>query len=135
MLGTTFEQLPFDGDGILQGVYRLVHADPSFGGTLGLVQFKGGVSTTPVAGRPLRMLIGEYGGHLYLEPWGELPRGYMLPECVKAMPPAPLLARLPVAPWRKPKQEADAPIDALEAGPDRVDPPTMPQPMPPRRRR
>lgn len=143
MNGTTFEQLPIDANGIMQGAWRLVHRSPTFGGTLGLVSFVGGLATEPVCGRPLRLLIAEHGRDLYLEPWGELPRGFTMPECVDAVAPLHLLARLPVAPWRiqapeptepTPDPDAPPPSEPNEA-PVEGAAPTGPQLMPGRRRR
>lgn len=83
-MAVSHEQLPRDGNGIVQGAYRIVHADPTYHGPIGVYDLVDGASTSPACGRALVCAIGEYGPHLYLEPWGPLPSGFQMPEMVGA---------------------------------------------------
>lgn len=106
----TIDDLPRDANGITQGAWRLVHADPTFAGGLGTVHMADGVSTSPVCGRQLRAIVAEYGGKLFLEPWGALPQHFALPELVSATVSDEQLAKLPRAPWRDVAAEACMPL-------------------------
>lgn len=102
--------LPVDVNGITQGVWRLVHVDPTFSGGLGPIQMRDGVALDPVAGRSLRCIVAEYGGKLFVEPWGPLPPSYTLPELVKATVSDEQLAKLERAPWRDAAADACMPL-------------------------
>lgn len=106
----SIDQLPRDANGIVQGAWRLVHEDPTFAGGLGPIHMQDGVSTVPVCGRTLRAVVAEYGGRLFIEPWGPLPQSFALPELVGATVPDEQLARLPRAPWRDAAAEACMPL-------------------------
>lgn len=97
------ERLPRDDNGIVQGAYRILHEDPTFNGPIGIYTLVDGESTSPACGRALRCAVGEYGPKLYLEPWGELPAGFMLPEMVSPDVPSEALARFERCPWRAAK--------------------------------
>lgn len=97
-MAVSHEQLPRDGNGIIQGAYRIVHADPTYHGPIGVYDLVDGVSTSPACGRALICAIGEYGPHLFLEPWGPLPSGFQLPELVCAEVPSGV--EFERCPWR-----------------------------------
>ena len=100
-MAVSHEQLPRDGNGIIQGAYRIVHADPTYHGPIGVYDLVDGVSTSPACGRALICAIGEYGPHLFLEPWGPLPSGFQLPELVCAEVPSSSVARGAEPPWSR----------------------------------
>jgi hypothetical protein len=94
------DQLPRDGNGIAQGAWRILHDDPTYHGALGIYEMRNGESTSPACGRALVCTIGEYGSRLYLEPWGELPEGFVLPELVSATVPESAHSHFQPCPWR-----------------------------------
>lgn len=121
------QMLPRDANGLIPGAWRLVHENPSFCGEMGVIPFRNGTSVHPVAGRILSRLSAVLGHVLYLEPWGELPRGWAMPEGHTAKVPESFLAKLQRAPWRTPKiseppaedvepsSDADAPAGGLDS--------------------
>jgi hypothetical protein len=94
------QMIPRDANGLVCGAWRLVHERPTFSGELGIVQFKDGTSVRPVAGHVLGRLSAVYGHILFLEPWGDLPPGFRMPEGHSAKVPEASLAKLKRAPWR-----------------------------------
>lgn len=95
----SIESLPVDENGIVRGVWRLLHQDPTFCGNIGLVEVYHGESRSPVWGRQLFLIATECGAQLYLEPWGEVPSWLGVPPDVAEVP-AQLLDRLEACPWR-----------------------------------
>ena len=118
--------LPRDANGLICGAWRLVHENEAFSGELGVIPFRNGLSAHPVAGRILSRLAAVVGHVLYLEPWGDLPRGWAMPEGHTAKVPEAFLATLKSAPWRTtkiseapaadvaPSSVADAPAEGLD---------------------
>lgn len=110
--------LPRDENGIVQGVWRVLHERETFCGDIGVVPVLHGVGQWPVSGRALASLVAEFGHEVYLEPWGELPHGYEPGELVEASidwwTPEP-------CPWRKAAPKAVAktePVAAPVVAPD-----------------
>lgn len=121
----SIETLPIDENGIVQGVWRLVHEQPGFTGYCGGVEMRDGVGLAPAFGRQLFHIAAECGSALYLEPWGTpLPRGFTLPDGFTATVPAAVLARLQVCPWR------EAPAAAPTAAAEAPKPAPLPEPTP-----
>lgn len=103
--------LPVDRNGIIQGIWRLVHQDPNYAGGLGPIHVRDGLALVPVAGRMLRSIVGEYGPKLFAEPWtGPLPSGWSPPELVKPVTDDAQLAKLERAPWRDRAADATMPL-------------------------
>ena len=115
-MAVAHDQIPRDENGIAHGAYRIVHRDPTFHGEVGVYSLREGVSTSPACGRALLCAIGEYGSELYLEPWGDLPPGFVLPELVQGEVPA--TAILERCPWRSAPQVAPVVAEALKSAPD-----------------
>jgi hypothetical protein len=109
--------LPRDANGLVCGAWRLVHENQAFSGELGVVPFRDGTSVHPIAGRVLLRLSAVVGHMLYLEPWGDLPRGFRMPEGHTAKVPDSFLAKLKRAPWRD-AQTSEAPAADVEPSSD-----------------
>lgn len=78
-MAVTHEELPRDENGILQGVWRVLHRERNYHGPLGNVHVEHGVGQTPVWGRLLSVVVAFYGPDIYLEPWtGPVPDGFVL---------------------------------------------------------
>ena len=118
-MAVAHDQIPRDENGIAHGAYRIVHRDPGFHGEIGVYSLREGVSTSPACGRALLCAIGEYGSELYLEPWGDLPPGFVLPELVQGEVPA--TAILERCPWRGAPAVAPVVAEALKAAEDELD--------------
>lgn len=129
-MAISLEELPRDDNGILQGVWRVLHRDPGYHGPLGHVHVVDGVGQQPAWGRQLGILAAMFGADLFIEPWtGPTPDGFVLgpltawtvpgytPEpCPWRDPsdvPAPLPETLPPPPPEEP-EEAAAPAEATE---------------------
>lgn len=128
-MAATHESLPRDANGIVQGAYRLLHEDPTFHGDIGVFEVRDGAATSPACGRALICALGEYGSQLYLEPWGELPGGFLMPEMVSAEVSPEVAATLAPCPWRAVTEKSDDADKApkgkksgkAQASPDRSD--------------
>lgn len=119
------QMIPRDANGLVCGAWRLVHERPTFSGELGIVQFRDGCSVHPVAGHILGRLSAVYGHILFLEPWGDLPKGFRMPEGHSAKVPEAAIAKLKRAPWRDaaPAKAEPAPvvIEPVGAGVESLD--------------
>jgi hypothetical protein len=117
-----FDALPIDENGIMQGVWLLLHVDPRFVGYCGGVEMRDGKSLAPVSGRQLAHIAAECGHMLFMEPWpGPLPRDYVVIDGVSRVAPPHLLARLAPCPWRAP-----APAVVPASAPPEATPPEAP---------
>lgn len=117
------EDLPRDGNGIIQGAWRFVHASPDFHGDVCGIDVRAGIAQQPVVGRTLAMASAVYGQDLYIEPWGELPPGFPLPEMVQHPLPAGVAYTPQPCPWRaQPEPRLPAPL------PDTLPPPPPEEP-------
>lgn len=106
-----YSDLPVDSNGILHGVWRLVHADPNFAGDVGPVRMRDGLGLDPIAGRQVRYVVAEYGHKLFLEPWTEpLPKHFMVPELARVQVSDEEWAKLEIAPWRRKELDAMSPL-------------------------
>lgn len=101
------EELPRDENGTVQGAYRILHRTPTYRGPVGVYDLVDGASTEPACGRPLVVAVVEYGNDLYLEPWGDLPPGFLLPETVRPEVPEAARQRMQRCPWREASATAD----------------------------
>lgn len=93
------DRLPRDRNGIIQGIWRIVHESATYCGPVGMIDVVNGVGQQPVAGRQLAVVAALYGQHLYLEPWeGPIPDGFVTSPLTEATidwwTPEP-------CPWRK----------------------------------
>ena len=78
-MAISLEELPRDENGILQGVWRVLHRDQTYHGPIGLVDVVHGVGQLPTWGRQLGVLAAMYGTDLFIEPWtGPTPDGFVL---------------------------------------------------------
>lgn len=98
------EDLPRDSNGIIQGAWRFVTASPDFHGDICGIEIREGIAQAPVCGRALAMASAVYGQDLYLEPWGDLPPGFQLPEMVQHPVPADVHWTPQRCPWRAPAE-------------------------------
>ena len=99
-MAVSHANLPRDGNGIVQGAYRILHESPAFHGDIGIYEMREGSSVSPACGRALICAIGEYGAQLYLDPWGPLPDGFAMPELVSAEVPEDVARSFEPCPWR-----------------------------------
>lgn len=98
------DQIPRDANGLPAGAWRIVHENPAYTGPIGVYDLVGGESTRPAFGRLLLCAVGEYGGSIYLEPWGpSVPPGTVFPEAFQAHVPQSVIDALPKCPWRAAK--------------------------------
>ncbi len=65
----TFETLPRDLNGIIQGAWRIVHNSASFEGSVGPVNFVKGRADRAMTGQPLARFMAGMGGSVRCEPW------------------------------------------------------------------
>lgn len=124
-----FDKLPRDGNGIVQGAWRVLHADSDYHGELGPAIFAKGESIFPLAGRSLALLAAHFGENLYMEPWGDAPtHGWMLPPCVEFDVPEGIDWTPEPCPWRVAHvEEAEAEEDTVPPAPEDVTPgPSVP---------
>jgi hypothetical protein len=105
------EDLPRDADGIVHGVWRVVHRSPSFHGQLGHLEFREGMGTTPAFGVRLARLVASCGDELFIEQWtGPFPGDFALPEGMRAQLTEAELAKITLAPWRQKIADALEPL-------------------------
>lgn len=97
------DKIPRDENGVVQGLWRIVHRSPTYSGPIGFLEIRGGVSTAPAFGRATIAIAAEYGNDLYLEPWDDaVPFGVDVPEFISRTVSPDFLATLDVCPWRVP---------------------------------
>lgn len=111
------EELPRDENGTVQGAYRILHRNPAYCGPVGVFDLVDGASTVPACGRPLVVAVVEYGNDLYLEPWGDVPAGFLLPETVRPEVPPEAIRRMQRCPWREASAEEASSGEAEDAPP------------------
>lgn len=107
-MAASHDQLPRDVNGIIQGAYRILHEDPTYHGEVGVFEIREGSSTVPACGRALQCALGEYGSRLFLEPWGPLPDGFLMPELIAPEVSPEVAAAFERCPWRETADAAKA---------------------------
>lgn len=122
----SIDDLARDENSIVQGAFRILHRSPAYHGPVGAYDLERGESTRPAAGRLLLCALNEYGGDVFLEPWGDLPPGFVMPDGVRPEVPAATLARLRPCLWRDspaatPPAEGEGDTSPADDGLDALD--------------
>lgn len=122
------DKLPRDENGIVQGLWRIVHRSPTYSGGLGFLDMRDGVSSVPAFGRVLISIAAEYGSDVYIEPWdAPVPIGVDVPEFIAHSVAPEIAAAFQPAPWRAqaPAAKSEAP-KVQPIAERRTEPPSAP---------
>lgn len=103
---TSLDDLPRDNDGVVTGLFRIIHAVDSYTEGFGNgIVFTDGVAG-PVGGQALAKLVAAMGQDLTVEPWDSEPAQMAEPAPEPAPAPAPAPAAVVPAPVVEDDQEA-----------------------------